>query len=229
MQSCTDPGTLGHWYDDSAPTSEEEVVALLSERAGAGERGVVIDAGTEVKLSGELTVPWGAYARGVIALAHGPGSTRPEPGNRMLATALNHAGFATLEVDLLSAPEQLGHSQTPNTDTLAARLIAATRWLRRQPETARVAVGYLGAAPAAEAVLLAAGRLRAGVCAIVLRGGPVDRPESRLGDVVAPVRLIVGAHDPEDRERVCRLAADWFTHHLSEAVPAPDRDHAAVV
>ncbi len=186
---------IGRWYQDFRSTSDEEVAALLSEHAGAVAREVTIEAAPGVVLSGDLTVPWGAYGRGVVAFAHGSGSSRLSPRNRMVARALNQAGFATLLLDLLTPREEVDRRNVFDIPLLARRLVAATHWLRRQPETAQLALGYFGASTGSAAALLAAAELRSGVCAVVSRGGRPDLAQARLGEVVAPVLLIVGGAD----------------------------------
>jgi putative phosphoribosyl transferase len=186
---------IGLWYDDFRPTSDEEVAALLAEHAGAVEREVAIEAAPGIVLSGDLTVPWGAPGRGVVVFAHGSGSSRLSPRNRQVAGALNEAGFATLLFDLLTSREEVDRANVFDIPLLAQRLVAATRWLRRQPETAHLALGYFGASTGSAAALLAAAELRAGVCAVVSRGGRPDLAQPRLAEVVAPVLLIVGGAD----------------------------------
>jgi len=191
---------IGSWYEDFSPTSDEEVAALMAEHAGAVTREVAIEAAPGLALSGDLTVPWGAYGRGVVAFAHGSGSGRLSPRNRQVARALNEAGFATLLLDLLTPREELDRANVFDVALLARRLIAATHWLRRQPETAQLALGYFGASTGSAAALLAAAELRTGVCAVVSRGGRPDLAQERLAEVVAPVLLIVGGADEAVRE-----------------------------
>jgi putative phosphoribosyl transferase len=186
---------IGLWYEDFSPTSDEEVAALLAESAGAAAREVTIGVMPGVALAGDLTVP-ARGARGVIAFAHGSGSSRLSHRNRQVAGALNEAGFATLLFDLLTPQEEVDRANVFDIPLLALRLVAATQWLRRQPETARLALGYFGASTGSAAALIAAAELRAGVSAVVSRGGRPDLAEPRLSEVVAPVLLIVGGADP---------------------------------
>ncbi len=195
VQTPADMWAVGLWYEDFSQTSEEEVAALLAEHSGAVAREVAIEAAPGVVLSGDLTVPWGAYARGVVAFAHGSGSSRLSPRNRQVAHALNEAGFATLLFDLLTPHEEADRANVFDIPLLARRLVVATHWLRRQPETARLVLGYFGASTGSAAALLAAAELQAGVCAVVSRGGRPDLAQPRLGEVVAPVLLIVGGAD----------------------------------
>jgi putative phosphoribosyl transferase len=195
VQTPADLWAIGLWYEDFSPTSEEEVAALLSEHSGTVACEVVIEAASGVVLSGDLTVPWDA--RGVVVFAHGSGSSRLSPRNQRVAHALNEAGFATLLFDLLTPREEADRANVFDIPLLARRLVAATHWLRRQPETARLALGYFGASTGSAAALLAAAELRTGACAVVSRGGRPDLAQPHLSEVVAPVLLIVGGADTE--------------------------------
>jgi putative phosphoribosyl transferase len=203
---------IGLWYEDFSPTSDAEVAALIGEDVAAHAREVVIAGGPEVALSGDLTGPSGSQARGVVAFVHGSGSSRLSPRNRQVARALNEAGFATLLFDLLMPREENEREYVFDIPLLARRLLIATQWLRRQPETASLALGYFGASTGSAAALLAAAELRSGVSAVVSRGGRPDLADPRLGEVVAPVLLIVGGADPAvlelNREAQRRLSSE---------------------
>ena len=53
-----------------------------------------------VMVDGDLVVP--AAAAGVVLFAHGSGSSRHSPRNRMVAARFQVAGYATLLMDLLT-------------------------------------------------------------------------------------------------------------------------------
>jgi len=78
---------------------------------------------------------------------------------------------------------------------LSKRLVAASRWVRTQPELAELPIGYFGASTGAGAALVAAAALGDPVGAVVSRGGRPDLAGRVLSDVRAPVLLIVGGHD----------------------------------
>jgi len=147
-------------------------------------------------LVGTLTLP--ERARGVVAFAHGSGSSRFSPRNRAVAAVLNRAGFATLLLDLLTAEEERVDAYTAhlrfNVHLLAERLGAATHWCAREAVTARLPVGYFGASTGAAAALLAAAE-RPEVTAVVSRGGRPDLAGPTLALVRAPTLLIVGGAD----------------------------------
>jgi predicted alpha/beta-hydrolase family hydrolase len=148
---------------------------------------------TPVGLEGLLGVP--AAARGIVAFAHGSGSSRRSPRNNQVAAALREAGLATLLFDLLRPEEAASRSNVFDIDLLANRLLAATAWLRAQDETGRLGLGYFGASTGAAAALVAAGRAQAPIGAVVSRGGRPDLAGVALAEVRAPTLLIVGGDD----------------------------------
>ncbi|MEU8997625.1 phosphoribosyltransferase family protein [Streptomyces caniferus] len=256
---------VGEWYRDFSQTPDDEVVALLAraaadpgpagpqQRAGApGGAGAETDVAEEVaidaagvRLTGDLTVPAGS--RAVVMFAHGSGSSRHSPRNRLVAAALNDAGLGTLLFDLLTPAEEAHRANVFDIDTLAGRLTDATGWLR-----GRIAgpVGYFGASTGAAAALRAAASPDADIAAVVSRGGRPDLAGPLLSGVRAPTLLIVGGNDPlvldlnreaeaalrgetrleivpgathlfEERgalQQVAALARDWFISHM--VIPA---------
>ncbi len=144
-------------------------------------------------LPGELIVP--ARAVGVVAFAHGSGSGRFSSRNLYIARVLNAAGLATLLFDLLTEDESLDRANVFDVRLLARRLLAATRWLRAQPDTGTAPLGYFGASTGAAASLWAAAELGGGVGAVVSRGGRPDLARPRLGLVQTPTLLVVGSSD----------------------------------
>ena len=150
-----------------------------------------------VTLQGDLTVPAGA--RGIIVFAHGSGSSRLSPRNRMVARQLQEAGFGTLLFDLLTAREESVDNVTRalrfDIDFLAARLAAATAWLGSQGIAHDLPFGYFGASTGAAAALVAAARHPGMVAAVVSRGGRPDLAGPLLRNVTAPTLLLVGGAD----------------------------------
>jgi putative phosphoribosyl transferase len=142
---------------------------------------------------GDLVVPEGAS--GLVLFAHGSCSSRHSPRNRQVAGALNAAGQATLLIDLLTLDEERHRANVFDIELLAERLVAATRWVRGQPDLCHLGVGYFGASTGAGAALWAAADLPDQVQAVVSRGGRPDLAAPRLAAVRAPTLLIVGGHD----------------------------------
>jgi putative phosphoribosyl transferase len=150
-----------------------------------------------VVLQGDLTLPAGA--RGLVLFAHGSGSGRLSPRNRMVARRLQDGGFGTLLFDLLTVREEtldaITRSLRFDIDFLAGRLAAATQWVATQPRTRTLRLGYFGASTGAAAALVAAARHPGLVGAIVSRGGRPDLAGAYLRQIAAPTLLIVGGAD----------------------------------
>jgi pimeloyl-ACP methyl ester carboxylesterase len=160
------------------------------------ERPVRVLAGP-VTLEGDLSLPRGA--RGVVLFAHGSGSSRRSPRNRLVAGLLNEAKLATLLLDLLTPQEEAIDLQTAHLrfdiPLLATRLIGATDWLARHPDTRALRFGYFGASTGAAAALVAAAERPQQVDAVVSRGGRPDLAGPALERVRASTLLVVGGND----------------------------------
>lgn len=216
-------GAVGLWYQNFEQTSDEEVEEVLEWLERAREktaevegreapatrsnspaggpnlddpRSVTVTAG-RIRLQGDLRIPAGA--RGIVLFAHGSGSSRFSPRNRFVADVLHRAGLATFLLDLLTAKEESIDRVTAalrfNIGLLAERLVEATDWVARQPETGSFRVGYFGSSTGAAAALIAAARRPNRVGAIVSRGGRPDLAGPALSEVRAPTLLIVGGED----------------------------------
>jgi dienelactone hydrolase len=148
-------------------------------------------------LEGTLAIP--ANARGVVLFAHGSGSSRHSPRNRFVARTLQQAGLATLLIDLLTVDEEAIDVETAefrfDIGLLAQRLIGATEWLQKHPDTRSLRIGYFGASTGAAAALVAAAHFRDTAAAVVSRGGRPDLAKDALNQVRAPTLLIVGSRD----------------------------------
>jgi pimeloyl-ACP methyl ester carboxylesterase len=144
-------------------------------------------------LAGILAIP--DCARGLVIFAHGSGSGRFSPRNTYVAEALQHAGFATLLLDLLTPDEERDRANVFDIGLLADGLEQATDWAAAQPPIAALPIGYFGASTGAAAALVAAAHRRGRVRAIVSRGGRPDLAGEYLPRVQAPTLLLVGSLD----------------------------------
>ena len=151
----------------------------------------------EVSLEGDLTIPAGA--RGIVMFAHGSGSGRHSPRNRLVAESLNARGLATLLLDLLTEEEEVIDERTRHLrfdiPMLAQRLAFAADWLAEHPEGVDLALGLFGASTGAGAALIVAAQRPKLVCAVVSRGGRPDLAGEALPQVECPTLLIVGGWD----------------------------------
>ncbi len=174
-----------------------------------------------VALPGHLTYP--QDATGIVAFAHGSGSSRHSPRNNYVADVLNDRGLATLLFDLLTEQEDQVRATRFDIDLLTQRLLAATDWLRTQSRTANLPLGYFGSSTGAAAALRAAATRPDEAAAVVSRGGRVDMAEDALDEVRAPSLFIVGGADHDvlalNREALTRL------HCEKELEVVPDAGH----
>ncbi len=146
-----------------------------------------------IGLEGLLGVP--AQAKGIVLFAHGSGSGRFSPRNTFVARALRESGLATLLFDLLTVEEEADRRNVFDIALLSQRLRMATAWVRQDPETADLAIGYFGASTGGAAALVAAAAEGERVAAVVSRGGRPDLAGPALDAVKAPTLLIVGGDD----------------------------------
>ncbi|MEP6691030.1 MAG: dienelactone hydrolase family protein [Gemmatimonadaceae bacterium] len=152
-----------------------------------------------VTLDATLAVP--EEAMGVVLFAHGSGSSRHSSRNRSVAGTLHEGGFATLLLDLLTPDEEVADASTGHLRfdiaMLAARLGAATDWVRSDPLLSTLPVGYFGASTGGGAALVAAAARPRDIRAVVSRGGRPDLAADALPLVRAPTLFIVGGEDRE--------------------------------
>ena len=171
----------------------------------------------EVALPGDLNVPESAY--GMVVFAHGSGSSRHSPRNRMVAERLTERGFGTLLADLLTPDEDRDRMRRFDIGLLAARLTAMVETLDRRWDTEHLPIGLFGASTGAAAALIAAARLTHRVRAVVSRGGRPDLAFEALGQVTAPTLLIVGGADTQVLELNQRAAQALRTVCRVHVVP----------
>lgn len=157
-----------------------------------------IDVG-DAELKGWLEIP--ASSCGVVAFAHGSGSSRFSRRNNSVAEHLRNAGLGTLLFDLLTADEDQIDAITReyrfNIPLLSERLAGATRWLATQPDVGGLPIGLFGSSTGAAAALIVAALLPQEIGAVVSRGGRADMAGDYLREVQAPTLLIVGGADTE--------------------------------
>jgi len=147
---------------------------------------------TEASLTGNLDIP--VKADSIVIFAHGSGSSRLSPRNRLVAQVLNDAGFATLLFDLLTPHEDQAYANRFKIDLLTDRLVQVTHWLTSRPDF-DLNLTYFGASTGAAATLEAAAQLGNRIRAVVSRGGRPDLAMYSLPLVKSPTSLIVGSLD----------------------------------
>jgi len=190
------------------------------------EQDVRVSAGT-VTLQGNLGWPK-KPPLAVVLFAHGSGSSRHSPRNRFVAGTLRQAGLATLLIDLLTHEEEAAdqHSGHLRFDIpfLADRLSGTTTWLRENPQTKALSIGYFGASTGAAAALVAVASLSAPAGAVVSRGGRPDMAGAALANVRIPTLLIVGGDD-EPVIGLNQMALEKLAADTKELVIVPGATH----
>ncbi|MFF4658643.1 dienelactone hydrolase family protein [Streptomyces sp. NPDC001381] len=169
-------------------------------------------------LTGDLLVP--TPARALVLFAHGSGSSRHSPRNRMVAAELRTVGLGTLLIDLLTEQEEREDASTGvhrfDIPLLGRRVVAVVDWLAAQHDTRALPVVLFGASTGAAAALVAAAERPDRVLTVVSRGGRPDLAEAALDRVRAPVLLVVGGRDVEvlalNEEAARRLRVPYSLH-----------------
>jgi pimeloyl-ACP methyl ester carboxylesterase len=155
---------------------------------------VEISTGTKT-IKGNLQLPQNAH--GIVLFAHGSGSSRFSPRNTYIADLLNKQSIATLLIDLLTPEEESVDDFTGqyrfDVNLLAQRLTDSAVWLKNNPETAKLSIGYFGASTGAAAALIAAAEHPEEVNAVVSRGGRPDLARENLARVQARRCLLLEA------------------------------------
>ena len=171
-----------------------------------------------VELEGALVVPDGAP--GLVAFAHGSGSSRHSPRNNFVAEVLQEHGLGTLLFDLLTEAEDVDRATRFDIDLLTERLLAATAWLRGREDVGDLNLGYFGSSTGAAAALRAAAA-EPDVGAVVSRGGRVDMASESLADVDAAALFVVGGADHQvlelNREAYDVLTCEKALHVVEDA------------
>ena len=219
---------VSHAYEDFGQVGDAEVAVELAASgtarrpvpAAAAERDVTIDADGS-RLAGHLAVP--RDATGVVVFAHGSGSSRHSPRDRRTARTLAERGIGSLRFDLLTAAEAADPRREIDVALLGGRLLAATRWLRAEPDTSDLPFGYLGVETGAAVALWAAAEPGNLVRAVVSRGGRAELTGERIGFVRCPVLLVVGDVEADVLASSRRAAQGLRCLHQLAEVPGATR------
>ena len=186
-----DFGSVGYFYENFDPISDETVRALLAYSVHHQvDEEAAIDVGGHRAVMANLRAPLGAT--GVVVFAHGSGSGRKSPRNMRVADSMHGAGLATVLVDLLDVDDD--DDRTFDIPFLAERLTRVVEWVKKHPILGRLPLALYGASTGAAAAVAAAANDHDIRC-VVCRGGRVDLAADQATDLVQPVLLIVGSLD----------------------------------
>lgn len=177
-----------------------------------------------VSVDADLTVPEGA--RGLAVFAHGSGSSRRSPRNRMVAEHLQEHRLATLLADLLTPGEAEHDAETGvlrfDIGLLGARVTGLVDWAFSADPVRGQPIGLFGASTGAAAALVAAVQRPDQVRAVVSRGGRPDLTgDDTLAQVQAPTLLIVGGRDQAvisaNEQAATAMTAPYRIHVVPDA------------
>jgi len=177
----------------------------------------------KIGLAADISLP--DRATGLVLFAHGSGSSRHSPRNRLVADILNRGSIGTILTDLLTEEEEATDIQTAelrfDIPLLGRRLVGVTDWIGQQPVLKKLGLGYFGASTGAAAALVAAAERPKGLLAVVSRGGRPDLARTALKRVLAPTLFVVGGLDTVvlnlNYEAMSQLPTQ--TEHKLEVVP----------
>jgi pimeloyl-ACP methyl ester carboxylesterase len=159
----------------------------------------------QVHVEGKLELP--VNVKSIVLFAHGSGSSRHSKRNTYVARVLQQNGIGTLLMDLLTPEEDANYHTRFDIPLLTHRLLAATSWIKNDPRTQHLPIGYFGASTGAAAALQAAASYGDEIGAVVSRGGRPDIAGiSALEKVESPTLLMVGSFD----EDVIKLNEEAF-------------------
>lgn len=157
-----------------------------------------LDANTIEGSRAYLTIPAGAHS--IVVFANDRENMQHIPRSRYLAEQLRKRGIATLLTYLLTPYEEGIKIESGNLlfdlGLLTQRLIGASDWLQRNPETQALRIGYFGVGTGVAAALIAAAARPKAVHAVVSRSGRPELATMAFANVRAPTLMIVAEHDP---------------------------------
>jgi len=187
----------------------------------------------DVGLNGELSIPEGASS--IVMFVDGSGAESSADRDRYLAKAFNSNGLATLLFDLKAEQEVVGTETddlSPYIEFLARRVADATWWLKENPDTASLKLGYFGTAMSAAAALVVAAGIPRHVHAIVCYSSRPDLAGSSLAKVEAPTLLMVAADNDYlleiNRDAASLLSCEYHIEVVSARLDEEDEDQDKV-
>lgn len=186
--------------------------------ATALQRGVCVEA-AGARLAGSLYLP--PEPKGFVIFASSRDLMRIDRRQLDLSEALNARGLGTLLFDLVETTD--GPEVGGNVELLAARLLSATGWSRRQWGVSGLPVGLVGSELGSAAALSAAAALSPSVRAIALRGGRPDLAGPAIDQVEAPTLLLADAGDPVEVAAAGVAAAHLTGPHRVRRVRCDDK------
>ena len=148
-------------------------------------------------LSGELV--HAPDVAGLAVVLRPAGSPFAQSRDLRVARELQHAGFATLLINLLTAYEEARDPDARfNVPQMANRVAAVLDWIGHQPPLAGLGVGAVASDTASGAAIRAGWKAGDRLSAIVCRAGRPDLAGlTPLNTLAVPLRMVVGSDDPQ--------------------------------
>jgi putative phosphoribosyl transferase len=151
-------------------------------------------------LAGELVVP--TSTRAIVVFVEGTTFSSPHAADHTIAHAVQHAGFATLRLDLLTPDEEHVESATgglaSDITLLTRRLSDTIDWLVEQPTVGHLPIGLFVTGTDAGAALVASAVEQGRVNAIVSTAGRLEQAAPALARITTPTLFIVAGDDPDE-------------------------------
>jgi hypothetical protein len=189
----------------------EQLADLPRQRNFAAEERIIPAGDAFIRATLNLT----PAARGIIALLHAGSANRFGAPSRFASEVFGQAGFATLQVDLLTpaeeAPPSLSQRPEQHIPLLLSRTLAIVDWLENQRETVDLTVGLFTSSLETIPALMAAERNRR-IAAVASQGGYPDFAPDAVGELRVPTLLIVGR---DEQARAAELASEFFARQLA--------------
>ena len=161
---------------------------------------------SDMYIEGNLVIPDNPI--GIVVFAHGSGSSKSSKRSQLISEKFNKSNIATLLFDLLSDEEQNFDTQLEkmsfkvpgailnkfNISLLTNRLSMVTDWVRSNPSTRKLPIGYFGSSTGGAAALMSASRYN--IVSIVIRSGRTDLIEIKfLNHIESSCLFIVGSKE----------------------------------
>jgi alpha-beta hydrolase superfamily lysophospholipase len=151
-------------------------------------------------LAGELVLPNSAH--GLVVFVEGAKFSSAHAADRVIAHSVEHAGFATLRLDLLTPDEERVEDATRGLSSdvalLSRRLSDTLDWIIEQPTLDHLPIGLFVTGSDAGAALVASAVEQGRVGAIVSTAGRLERAAPVLTRVTTPTLFIVAGDDAAD-------------------------------
>jgi predicted phosphoribosyltransferase/dienelactone hydrolase len=222
---------VGQYYRDFSPVSDDQVIAMLTGARGPAAQKPEVAAKDDLRLvfrnsrglalTGRLLVPATPGPHPAVVFAHGWGSSKDSPRNRVVAEALGRLGFAAFLFDFTGHGESEGTQEESTPEQQVDDLAAALDALAGVEEVDRNRLGVVGASSGAAVAVRGAAR-DPRIRVLVLRSPNLAGAEDAVSRVSVPALLVVGEHDEPIRVSIRPLLGRFGGPRALETIPGGD-------